>query len=377
MKNVLIVDDERSFLSSVSEGLSAYAAEFNTLTAENGKKAIEILNSTQVDLVVTDLKMPEMDGFELLAYMSRQFPDIPVIVMTAYGTPEIKERVQSMGVSQYLEKPLDFKELVDKIFLELAASSEGYIRGITLPTFLQLVEMERKTCTLKITSKGRIGYLYFNEGQLIGAETETDKGEKAAYEIVCWEDAEIEIESICRRKHRNINTTLGHIIMEGFRLKDEKERAVEKDNIIEVSIEEIGEVDGEEEIILEELGKEEKMNTLKDILNEFTKLQSVTAVCLVGRDGFLLDSIARTGIDTEMVGAIASSGFGAAESMGRQLGKGELTMSMLEFENGPVMFSPVGENAFLVIVAEKDANLGMIRLKLKKHSHELAAVAAI
>ena len=92
MKNVLIVDDEKSFLLSLVEGLLSFAGDFNTLTAENGKKAVEVLKSANIDLVVTDLKMPEMDGFELLAYMSRNYPDIPVIVMTAYCTPEIKEQ---------------------------------------------------------------------------------------------------------------------------------------------------------------------------------------------------------------------------------------------------------------------------------------------
>ena len=125
------------------------------------------------------------------------------------------------------------------------------------------------------------------------------------------------------------------------------------------------------------ISREDKMATTKEILNELAKIQSVDAVCLVARDGFLLDSIARTGIDTEMIGAIASSGFGASESMGRQLGKGTMTISMIEFEKGPVMLSPVGDDAFLVIIADKDANLGMIRLKLKKHCGELAVAAAI
>ncbi|NTW68006.1 MAG: dynein regulation protein LC7 [Nitrospirae bacterium] len=119
------------------------------------------------------------------------------------------------------------------------------------------------------------------------------------------------------------------------------------------------------------------MATTREILGELAKLPSITAVCLVARDGFLLDSIARSGIDKEMIGAIASSGFGSSESMGRQLDKGLMQISMIEFEQGPVMLSPIGEDAFLVIVADKDANLGMIRLKLKKHSGELALAAAI
>lgn len=388
----MIVDDEKSFLLSLVEGLVTFAGDFNTLTAENGRRAVEVLRSTSVDLVVTDLKMPLMDGFELLAYMSKNYPGIPVIVMTAYSTPEIKGRLEAVGAFHVLEKPLDLRELVEGIFAELNAVSKGYLRGITLPAFLQLVEMERKTCTLKVMSRGRTGFLYFNEGELMNAETGTDKGEKAAHEIVCWDETEIELGSITREKTRGIDSSLSHILMEGFRIKDERRRirnsdqrererqsavknAVEKAESILVNL---GEVD--QNIINPEVGrdeKEEKMASLKDVLNEFTKLQGVNAVCLVGRDGFLLDSIARTGIDTEMIGAIASSGFGASEAMGRQLGKGDMSMSMIEFEKGPVMFSPVGGDAFIVIIADRDSNLGMIRLKLKKHNSELAVAASI
>ncbi len=392
MKNVLIVDDEKSFLLSLVEGLVTFAGDFNTLTAQNGRRAVEILSTTSVDLVVTDLKMPEMDGFELLAYMSKNFPGVPVIVMTAYCTPEIKERLEKMGAFHVLEKPLDFRELVDGIFAELTAVSKGYLRGITLPAFLQLVEMERKTCTVKVMSKGRTGFLYFNDGELMNADSGREKGEKAAYEIVCWDEAEIELSSICREKAREINSSLSHILMEGFRLKDEGGRPGEDDQRVPEDSGAAADIEKIGDSLLASLGsinkndtnpaegrdeKEEKMAGLKEILNEFTKLAGVNAVCLVGRDGFLLDSIARTGIDSEMVGAIASSGFGASEAMGRQLGKGEMSMSMIEFEKGPVMFSPVGGDAFLVIIADKDANLGMIRLKLKKYSGELAVAAAI
>lgn len=387
MKNVLIVDDEKSFLLSLVEGLRPYASDFNTLTAENGKEAIEILESVEADLIVTDLKMPGMDGFELLAYVKKNHPDVPVIIITAYYTSEIKERLEALGSFKLLEKPLDFKELVDNIFAELATVSRGYIRGITLPAFLQLVEMEKKTCTIKVKSRGRTGHLYFNEGNLMDADNGTDRNEKAAYDIVCWDQAEIEISSFCKEMGRNISSSLNHILMEGFRIKDESERSKAKDpgsvqgaddEDLDSDLLKAEETDQDEKSTNPEDYEEEKrMATLKDLLNEFAKLQGVTTVCLVGRDGFLLDSIATIGIDTEMIGAIASSGFGASESMGRQLGKGTLSMTMIEFENGPVLFAPVGEDAFIVIIAEKDSNLGMVRLKLKKHCSEIANAAAI
>ncbi len=122
--------------------------------------------------------------------------------------------------------------------------------------------------------------------------------------------------------------------------------------------------------------REDRMASIRSILTDFTKLQGVSAVCLVGRDGFLLDSVAGRGIDAEMIGAIASSGYGSSESMGRQLGKGAMVMTMSEFERGPVLSSPVGEDSILVVIAEKDANLGMIRLKLKKEIQALATATA-
>ena len=116
---------------------------------------------------------------------------------------------------------------------------------------------------------------------------------------------------------------------------------------------------------------------LKEILSEFTTIPGVNTACLVGRDGFLLDSVATVNVDAEMIGAIASSGFGASEAMGGQLGKGGMAMTMIEYEQGPVIFSPVGDEAFLVIVADRDSNLGMIRLKIKKHAREIVESAAI
>jgi CheY-like chemotaxis protein len=229
MKKVLIVDDEKPFLLSLTDGLAAYAKDFEVVTALNGKEAVKVLDSTGVDLVVTDLRMPQMDGFELLAYISSNYPDVPVIVMTAYGTPAIEERLQKMGTFQYLEKPLDLNILADKITDALeSSSSPDHIHGITLAAFLQLLEMESKTCTLTVHSQGRQGRLYFVKGELMQAETGEAKGDEAALDIVTWENVAIEIQYMCTVKKKGIGMPLAEILMEGFRLKDEK---VEKESV--------------------------------------------------------------------------------------------------------------------------------------------------
>jgi CheY-like chemotaxis protein len=109
------VDDEKIFLLSLADGLNTSGLKFHILTAGNGEKALKALESESVDLVVTDLKMPVMDGFEFLSQMRKGYPDIPVIVISAFINPDVEKRLSSLGVCHYLEKPFDLEDLVNRI----------------------------------------------------------------------------------------------------------------------------------------------------------------------------------------------------------------------------------------------------------------------
>jgi CheY-like chemotaxis protein len=124
MKHVLIVEDEKTVQLTLLDGLRKYEKEFRVLTAENGMIAKEVLEKLHVDLVVTDLKMPGMDGFELLSLIRRDHPYIPVIVMTAFGNPQLEKWLESVGIFAYLEKPIDFAELTNKILSALALKNQ-------------------------------------------------------------------------------------------------------------------------------------------------------------------------------------------------------------------------------------------------------------
>jgi CheY-like chemotaxis protein len=225
-KTVLIVDDQTPFVLSLSTGLKAINPKYDILTAENGKCAMEILESKRVDLVLTDLRMPEMDGFELLAFMSKNYPSIPVIVMSAYGTQEIKDSLDNMGTLKFLEKPVDFQELTNTINngLHLKQERGGFLHGISIPSFLQLIEMEKKTCMLDIQGEHSDlkGNFYFNKGELFDAVFGDLHGEEAAKKIIGWENAEIKFNELPKKKiNKRINNQLMALIMEALRLKDE------------------------------------------------------------------------------------------------------------------------------------------------------------
>ena len=116
MKDVLIVDDETPFLQSLAEGLGDFhSGSLNVILADNGKKAIEILRTITIDVVVTDLRMPVADGYELLEYLMLNLPDLPVIVMTAHDGAGLEQRLKNLKVTRYIEKPIDFRTIANHI----------------------------------------------------------------------------------------------------------------------------------------------------------------------------------------------------------------------------------------------------------------------
>jgi twitching motility two-component system response regulator PilG len=216
VKTILVVDDDKMILRLSREALKDYEIQ----TAMNGKDALRIINDRAPDLVLTDLKMPVMDGYELISQMTRHHRGVPIIVMTGFGSLEIARQLKRKGVFHYIEKPFEISDLRKKITDALDARSKGFIHGFTLANFLQAVEVEQKTVTLRITSQGRVGYLHINNGALIDADTESARGEAAAIEILCWDDAEIEMQGI-RKQQTAIRSSLMHLLLAASKQKDE------------------------------------------------------------------------------------------------------------------------------------------------------------
>ena len=117
---ILLVDDDEMLLSSLLEGLHDPAGRVKVHTAGNGRQALEVLGGhSGIELLVTDLRMPEMDGFDLLAEVKRDFPAIRAIAMTAFITPEAEDRLKTIGDYLCIEKSAGIIELRRVIMFEL------------------------------------------------------------------------------------------------------------------------------------------------------------------------------------------------------------------------------------------------------------------
>jgi DNA-binding NtrC family response regulator len=112
-KYILVVDDDHHVLEVIDARLTS--AGFEVHRAEGGAQALQILGTQRVDVMVSDVKMPEMGGMQLLTEARRMHPQLPVILLTAYGTiPDAVEAVKS-GAVDYLTKPFDGQELIRKL----------------------------------------------------------------------------------------------------------------------------------------------------------------------------------------------------------------------------------------------------------------------
>ncbi|WP_082670959.1 response regulator [Chloracidobacterium thermophilum] len=226
MKRVLLVDDDQAVLQIVSKWLSRYQDTFTIITAEHGRGALDILMHQPVDVVVTDLQMPVMDGFELIAHLLSEQVHIPIIIMTAMVVSAVENRLQGVGAFPVIRKPLSVTALHNLICNELDARQQGVIQGLTLPSFLQLLETERKSCALRVTANGRVGYLYFCDGELFHAETGESSGETAAYDILLWEAVKLQMAALpVTPPPKTLHDRLMGLLMEAFRRRDEAEEA--------------------------------------------------------------------------------------------------------------------------------------------------------
>ena len=114
---ILIVDDEQDARDIYKDRLEK--AGYNTLLAENGEEAIKILrdgnNMLNVGLILSDIRMPKVNGIECIAFLKQQAPGIPVVVLTGYPDTDMAANLISRGVKAYLVKPIDKERMLSLV----------------------------------------------------------------------------------------------------------------------------------------------------------------------------------------------------------------------------------------------------------------------
>lgn len=218
LKTVLVAEDERATQNLCRVGLRGLAG-FRILVVSNGAEALEILQDETVHVLVTDLNMPVMDGFNLIAVVGERYPQIPILVMTSMQEAEHQNVPLCLGALRILAKPVRLSMLMEEIKAAAQREPDGMVKGITLNSLLQLMEWERKNATLTVRGQGGLGLLYVKEGQLIHAAFRDLDGLEAAYRILAWAGPQIEFVDTCK-VDRTIEMPLAEILLNAAFLKD-------------------------------------------------------------------------------------------------------------------------------------------------------------
>ncbi|MCU6340293.1 response regulator, partial [Enterobacter quasiroggenkampii] len=105
MRTILVADDDENIVELI--GLYLRAEGFHVIEARDGMEALRYMNTERVDLVILDIMMPNMDGWELCEELRRSHPDLPNLMATAKGEPRQKVRGFQLGTDDYITKPFD------------------------------------------------------------------------------------------------------------------------------------------------------------------------------------------------------------------------------------------------------------------------------
>lgn len=253
-RTVVLVDDDVSFLENIKDGLKYAIKDLKLITHTNAEDACESFEKNDVSLLVTDQQLPGMSGIELINFVDKEYPTVPVILMTAYGSPKLKNNATDTGAIRFFDKPVDLKEMIKEIEQALKLSGEDLtsIKKMSLATVLELLGMEKKTASIVVKDResNRSGRIWFNNGELIDSEIDDLEGIEAVFEMLPFGDVDIVVRE---REHNRVTisgVSLEYVLLEGMKRLDEKE--VEKENETK---DEVSKFDKAVELLKKEIGE--------------------------------------------------------------------------------------------------------------------------
>jgi CheY-like chemotaxis protein len=362
-QRVLVVDDEEDILWSLQEELSREGIE--VLTATNGKEALKVLQKEPVDFLIADIRMPDMSGVDLLLKAKEKFPELKVIVMTAYGSEAIKEEVLTKGAIRYLEKPFDLEEVIS--LLKTEPKSKECVGTWDLTEVLQLISMEGKSAKLEVETPEGTGIICFHDGEIVHASFGKKKGEEAFFKLLKYSTSPLHLTWERTEVEKNIDKPLYALLLEAIAKEDEIRAEEALKNIDEIFQRE---PEMKEDIELEKEKREEvvsKEEPLREILGDYLQeSDDILGVGVIDKKGKLLfSSTRRLSKEIETFSDPLAEIVIFANRVLEKISKSPIEEMMI-FKSPFIFLIRLSKTLTVFsIIKEKTTKLGLLRLKLK------------
>lgn len=221
MKSVLVVNSDPVMLRNLVGLLKSKGSYFHIMTAGDDQEALKITTHFKVDLMLVAIGQDGNEGLKLMVHLNRHQPEIKAVALAANASPLVRARLKDLKGPQVLSEPVDGDRLTQYVLAELQVDYGGQIHGISLPSFLQMLELEGKTCTLEVSTSDQMGYLYFDEGTLVNARAGQQRGSDAALAILTWNRPMIDMDYQMASRQRIILRPLMSLLLESRRRLDE------------------------------------------------------------------------------------------------------------------------------------------------------------
>lgn len=225
---VLVVDDQQELLDMYREWLTNLPSRPEVHASSTGARAIALLESESFDLLVTDLRMPKMDGLQVLAIVRRKFPSLRVVVLTGVTDEAYRSRAYSMGVDLFCQKPTTKEEAQGfEACIESLLGREkeaGGFRGVQSKSLVDIIQLEclsQSSSVLRIIHEALNGKIWIQGGEIIDAETGSLGGENAFKEIMSWKTGSFEILPAEPNRPRSIHSSYHGLLLDSAQAMDE------------------------------------------------------------------------------------------------------------------------------------------------------------
>ena len=232
---VLIVDDEETLTWSMTKTLAKDQGKYELFIANTGAEALKVLQKDPIDVVVTDIRMPDINGLELLSTIRKQYPTTKVIIMTAYGSPEVRKEATRKGSYFYLEKPFeisDIRTLILKALEEKRGGFVGQVVDLQLVDIIQMGCLGRFTMSLSVSKGNEEGLIYFQNGEIAHAEVGDLEGKEALFSMLEWDEGRFDSQMGISPPKQTITDRWEHLLLEGTRRLDEAGTTETRDSTV-------------------------------------------------------------------------------------------------------------------------------------------------
>jgi CheY-like chemotaxis protein len=261
---ILLADDEPDLLDMYREILAQLPSRPEIQTAASGARALALLEAEPFQLLICDLRMPKMDGLQVLAIVRRKYPHLRTVALTAELDEQFRSRAYALGVDLFWHKPGTEQET--KMFMEcieslLGRETEGGFRGMQSKSLMDIIQLEcisQSSSVLRITNGTLTGKIWIQSGEMVDAEATDLRGEPAFQKILSWRAGNFEMLPAEPGRPRTIFKSYNALLLESAQALDESRGSVTPEGMPQAAaspLAQVSQVDGVEFVLAMKAGE--------------------------------------------------------------------------------------------------------------------------